>query len=157
MSMTTVASVHTISPLSPTIGAEIGGLDLRQPLPDSVIASLRAALVEWKVLFFRDQPLTTDEHLAFARCFGLLEKHPFAPSKPDFPEVLAITHDGDSPGYENTWHSDVTWRLQPSLGLPAKFTANDLLTGATHAWRSGRNYVGLDPGGAHVITVTEAP
>ena len=47
--------------------------------------------------------------------------------------------------------------VPPSLGLPAKFTANDLLTGATHAWRSGRNYVGLDPGGAHVITVTEAP
>ena len=116
MSMTTVASVHTISPLSPTIGAEIGGLDLRHPLPDSVIASLRAALVEWKVLFFRDQPLTTDQHLDFARRFGPLENHPFAPAKPDFPEVLAITHDGDSPGFENTWHSDVTWRLEPSLG-----------------------------------------
>lgn len=116
MSITSLAPVHTISPLSPTIGAEISGLDLRQPLPDSVIESLRAALVEWKVLFFRDQPLSTDQHLDFARRFGSLEIHPFAPSKPGFPEVLAITHDGDSPGYENVWHSDVTWRVQPSLG-----------------------------------------
>lgn len=114
--MTSVSPVLTISPLAPTIGAEITGLDLRQPLPESVIASLRAALIEWKVLFFRDQPLTTEQHLDFARRFGPLEVHPFAPSKPGFPEVLAITHDVDAPGYENTWHSDVTWRLQPSLG-----------------------------------------
>jgi len=45
-----------------------------------------------------------------------LEVHPFAPSKPGYPEVLAITHDKDSRGRENTWHSDVTWREAPSLG-----------------------------------------
>jgi taurine dioxygenase len=42
--------------------------------------------------------------------------HPFAPSKPGYPEVLAITHDREHPGRENTWHSDVTWRIEPSLG-----------------------------------------
>ena len=68
------------------------------------------------MLFFRDQDITTEQHLAFARNFGDLEVHPFAPSKPGYPEVLAITHDKDSRGRENTWHSDVTWRLEPSLG-----------------------------------------
>ena len=68
------------------------------------------------MLFFRDQDITTEQHLAFARRFGALEEHPFAPHKPDYPEVLAITHDRDSRGKENTWHSDVTWREAPSLG-----------------------------------------
>ena len=67
-------------------------------------------------MFFRDQDITTEQHLAFARRFGALEVHPFAPSKPGYPEVLAITHDRDSRGRENTWHSDVTWREVPSLG-----------------------------------------
>ena len=105
-----------LNPLSPTIGVEVAGIDLREEQTDATIAELRAALVQWKVLFFRDQDLTTDQHLTFARRFGELEVHPFAPSKPGYPEVLAITHDADSPGKENAWHSDVTWRTQPSLG-----------------------------------------
>lgn len=105
-----------IKPLSPAIGAEIFGVDLRRPLDAPTLRDMRAALLEWKVLFFRDQDITTEQHLDFARHFGTLEVHPFAPQKPGYPEVLAITHDRERPGKENTWHSDVTWRLEPSLG-----------------------------------------
>lgn len=105
-----------IAPLTPTIGAEIRGLDLARPLDAATIGHLRAALLDWKVLFFRDQAVTTEQHLAFARNFGDLEVHPFAPHKPGYPEVLAITHNRESKGRENTWHSDVTWREIPSLG-----------------------------------------
>ena len=103
-------------PLTPTIGAEIRGLDLARPLDAAAIGHLRAALLDWKVLFFRDQDITTEQHLAFARNFGDLEVHPFVPQKPGYPEVLALTHDRDNKGRENTWHSDVTWREKPSLG-----------------------------------------
>ena len=106
----------TLAPLTPTIGAEVSGIDLAQPLDATARGALRQALLDWKVLFFRDQDITTEQHLAFARHFGDLEEHPFAPSKPDYPEVLAITHDRERPGRENTWHSDVTWRAEPSLG-----------------------------------------
>ncbi len=106
----------SIAPLTLTIGAEISGIDLSKPMTADLLAALRQALLEWKVIFFRDQDITTDEHLAFARQFGELEVHPFAPHKPGYPEVLAITHDRDSKGRENVWHSDVTWRLCPSLG-----------------------------------------
>ncbi len=109
-------SAITITPKSPTIGAEIGGVHLGDDLSDATIARIRQALLDHKVLFFRDQDITTDQHLAFGRRFGELEVHPFAVNKPDYPEVLAITHDADHPGRENGWHSDVTWRLQPSLG-----------------------------------------
>jgi len=105
-----------IHPQSPTIGAEISEIDLGCDLPDEMIDDLRAALLDWKVLFFRDQDITTEQHIAFSRRFGELEVHPFAPHKDGFPEVLAITHDADAPGRENGWHSDVTWRLDPSLG-----------------------------------------
>lgn len=106
----------TILPMTPTIGAEVEGIDLSRPLDVRTVSALRRALLDWKVLFFRDQDITTEQHLAFARNFGDLEVHPFAPQKPGYPEVLAITHDANSRGKENTWHSDVTWRLEPSLG-----------------------------------------
>ena len=109
-------STFSLSPLTPTIGAEVCDIDLTRPLDGEAVEGLRAALRDWKVLFFRDQNISTEEHLAFARNFGELEAHPFAPCKPGYPEVLAITHDKDSRGRENTWHSDVTWREVPSLG-----------------------------------------
>ena len=110
------AAPISIAPLTPTIGAEISGIDLSKPMTAGLLAALRQALLDWKVIFFRDQDISTEEHLAFARAFGELEVHPFAPQKPGYPEVLAITHDRDSKGRENVWHSDVTWRLCPSLG-----------------------------------------
>ena len=113
--MTETATL-SIAPLTPTIGAEIGDIDLRQPLDGATLAALRQALLDWKVLFFRDQDITTEQHLAFAGAFGALEVHPFAPHKPDYPQVLAIAHGPGNRGKENTWHSDVTWRMEPSLG-----------------------------------------
>lgn len=106
----------SIAPLTPTIGAEISGIDLSKSIDAETQAALREALLEWKVIFFRDQDITTEQHLAFARQFGELEVHPFAPHKEGHPEVLAITHNRERPGKENKWHSDVTWRECPSLG-----------------------------------------
>jgi taurine dioxygenase len=109
-------SAITVEPQSPTIGAEVGNVDLSAELSDVDVAGIRHALLDWKVLFFRDQDITTEQHLAFALRFGELEVHPFAPTKPGHDEVLAITHNDKSPGLENGWHSDVTWRAEPSLG-----------------------------------------
>jgi len=106
----------TLQPLSPTVGAEISGVDLARTLDDATLAELRRALLEYKVIFFRDQDITTEQHLAFARRFGALETHPFAPHKEGYPEVLLLEKNEEVGGYENVWHSDVTWRLQPSLG-----------------------------------------
>ena len=49
-----------------TVGAEISGVDLAAPLPDEVVAELRQALHDYKVIFFRDQPLDPHQHVAFA-------------------------------------------------------------------------------------------
>ena len=121
----------TLEPLSPTIGAEVSGIDLREPLSERQVDELRAALLAWKVLFFRDQDITTEQHLRFGRCFGDLEVHPFAPEKQDNPEVLMLTHHDDAPGRENVWHSDVTWRLAPSLGSILRMTQSPPVGGDT--------------------------
>lgn len=102
--------------LSSTIGAEITGLDLTGPLGDDMIAELRQALHDYKVLFFRDQPLTAHQHVAFARRFGDLETHPFIPSNTGEPELVRFEKTAQFGGYENSWHHDVTWRTRPSMG-----------------------------------------
>jgi len=102
-------------PMTPAIGAEIEGVDLAY-MTDDLIADLRQALLTYQVIFFRDQNITRAEHIAFARAFGELEIHPATPKGQEDPEVLRIAHGPNSRGSENMWHSDVTWRAEPSLG-----------------------------------------
>ena len=107
---------YTIKRLSPSIGAELLDVDLKKPLTDSLKDEIYQALLVYKVIFFRDQDLTIEEHMDFAKNFGELEINPFASNDEQYPEVLKITHNEKNKGRENTWHSDVTWRLEPSLG-----------------------------------------
>jgi taurine dioxygenase len=104
-----------IHPVTPTIGAEIGDVDLAR-VDDDAFVEIEKAFLDHKVLFFRDQQITTADHVAFCRRFGELEVHPFVPHKDGHPEVMVISHDESRRGTENSWHSDVTWRLEPSLG-----------------------------------------
>ena len=105
-----------LKPLSPTIGVEIGGVDLREPLDDQTFAEVEKALHGFKVIFFRDQPITIQQQLEFAARFGELEEHPFLPAKDGHGEVIRFEKDEDTVGVENIWHSDVSWREIPSLG-----------------------------------------
>ena len=56
--------------ISGALGAVVEGVDLRQPIPPDLAAELRAAWLDHLVLFFRDQPLSPEAFLAFARAFG---------------------------------------------------------------------------------------
>lgn len=120
--MSTLAKAPTfarlaVSPITPRIGAEIGEINLAEELPDATIAELRLALLTYKVIFFRDQDITEEQHIAFARRFGDLEVHPMTPEGQAHPEIfhLRTRPDGSTSGAD-MWHSDVTWRAEPSLG-----------------------------------------
>ena len=78
----------TVTQLASTLGAEIHGLDLSAPLGDEVMDELRQAWADYKVLFFRDQELTGEQHVAFAASFGELEVHPFIPGNKQLPELV---------------------------------------------------------------------
>lgn len=106
----------TIRPMTPAIGAEVLEIDLAAADIAHKIPEIRSALLKYGVIFFRDQELTQEQHIAFARHFGELEIHPATPKDQPNPEVLRIAHGPKSRGQENNWHSDVTWRERPSLG-----------------------------------------
>ena len=99
-----------------TIGGEISGVDITGDLSDDIIAEIRQALHDFKVIFFRDQPLTTQQHIAFAARFGPLETHPFLPPNSEQPELVRFAKGATVAGHENGWHHDVTWRATPSMG-----------------------------------------
>jgi taurine dioxygenase len=108
-----------VEPLTCTIGAEIGNVDLGAASRDAgLVAELRALLLKHRVLFFRDQDISRSEHVAFARHFGELEDHPVAGSDPDHPGLVRIYKSPEMPNdrYENAWHTDATWREKPPFG-----------------------------------------
>jgi taurine dioxygenase len=132
-------------PLGATIGALISGVDLTVELPPTDVAELRQALLDYKVIFFRGQPLNPRQHVAFARRFGDLEIHPFLPSNTGEPELVRFEKTAEVSGYENSWHHDVTWRECPSMGailhaIEVPPTGGDTLFADMYA-----AYEGLDP------------
>lgn len=108
-----------VEPLTCAIGAELVGFDVgvasRTP---ELMAEVRKLLLQYRVLFFRDQDISRAEHVAFARHFGELEDHPVAGSDPDHPGLVRIYKSPDQPNdrYENSWHTDATWREKPPFG-----------------------------------------
>jgi len=104
-----------IRPVAGRIGAEIVGLDLAVEQDDATIEEVRAALLRWKVLFFRDQRLEPEAQLAFARRFGPITKaHPTVPGLRGQPDVLDVDAHGGNIAVQ--WHTDVTFVDRPPLG-----------------------------------------
>src|SRR5262245_30852771 len=87
-----------VRPLSGHTGAEILGIDLTEQLDDAVVAQIRQALLQWKVVFFRNQNITQSQHIAFGRLFGdVTPGHPTMPAAfPDHPEVFLLDREGYS-------------------------------------------------------------
>ena len=104
--------------LTPTVGAEIRGVDLREPLPDEVFEEVRSAFLRHQVVFFKEQErLSPDRQIAFARRFGGLHVHPAAPHLEGLPEVFVIhTHKDSKIANGNGWHTDVSCDAEPPLG-----------------------------------------
>ena len=112
---TTGQSGIALKRISPAIGVEVSGIDLRQPMTPEQYTELRQALVAHKVLVFRDQNITAAQHVAFARRFGDLELHPVLPHHPDHHELVLLGGNSKIPGTENVYHTDVSWRETPSM------------------------------------------
>jgi taurine dioxygenase len=103
-------------PQGRVIGAEIRGLDLSRPLDRELRDELNRALLEWKVLFFRGQGLTSGQQRDFAANWGELETNPLL-ARGSSAEVVRFEKGGDAaPTFENVWHADVTFRERPALG-----------------------------------------
>ena len=126
------------------IGAEISEVDLRN-LNDGQIASIKQAWLDHKVLVFREQNITREQHIAFGRNFGDLEVHPFAPSPEDHPEIVKIISNEKVQYAASNWHSDVTWRQEPSMGSILRGRVIPDVGGDTSFANAAEAYKRLEP------------
>ncbi|MET0895888.1 MAG: TauD/TfdA family dioxygenase [Acidimicrobiia bacterium] len=135
MTTSALATHLEVRPLTSFIGAEIRGVDLREPLADSAVAEIRAALLKWKVVFFRDQNITPEQQVEFGQRFGeITQAHPTLPGLEGHPKILSLDSNlfkeaaariaaarGDKGAgtslvgeyVDNRWHTDVTFVVNP--------------------------------------------
>lgn len=107
----------TVSRIAGALGAEISGVDLSADLSDDVLDEVRVALLDHLVIFFRDQDLSPQRQLAFARRWGDIHLHPFMTGMPDCPEVLEIKKTpADKRNFGGTWHTDQMFSPRPAMG-----------------------------------------
>lgn len=143
-----------VAPISPVLGAEVSGVDLSAPLSPDQVAAIRAAWLKHKVLFFRDQDISHEDHVRFGRYFGALEGHPVTATVPGFPEILFIeaadgmkVTDAVLPIARpaNKWHTDVTFREKPSTAGILRIRKQPPLGGDTIFADTALIYADLPP------------
>lgn len=99
---------------TPTVGAYVSGVDLNQVSSKTIYAEIKLALWKHGVLFFRAQKLKPEAYLRLGQVFGDMEKHEFFPHLPDHPQIQLISHEGIDNPETDRWHTDVTFRKNPT-------------------------------------------
>lgn len=106
-----------VSPVAGAIGAEIAGIDLSQELSDDTVGTIRQALLDHLVIFFRDQKFTPERFLAFATRFGEPMIYPFVKGLDEHPEITPILKkEEDRSNFGGLWHSDTVYQKTPPMG-----------------------------------------
>jgi len=105
-----------VRPLAGSLGAELLNVNLAR-ITDEEFEEIHRALLEYSVIFFRDQSLTPEEHKAFGRRFGDLNIHPTYEPLLGHEEILAVIKEKDAKhNIGDTWHTDVTFLPEPPMG-----------------------------------------
>jgi taurine dioxygenase len=106
-----------VRPVSGALGAEIHGVDLSKELSDETIGEIRQALLDHLVIFFRDQDITPEQHLAFARRFGEPVEYPLVKGLEGLPEIVPVVKlEHETVNFGGLWHSDTTYLEEPPMG-----------------------------------------
>jgi taurine dioxygenase len=132
-----------VLPLTATIGAELRNVSLAEASRSAeLFTELKELLLQYKVVFVRDQDITRAEQVALAERFGPLEDHPIAGSDPDHPGLVRIYKDLDSAPehYENAFHCDATWREAPPMGSVLRCVEGPAVGGDTIWVNMGEAY-----------------
>jgi taurine dioxygenase len=112
----TVAAYRRIDvqPIAGALGAEIRGVDLGT-LDDATFTEIKAAWLQHLVVFFRDQRISPEQQIAFAKRFGDIHHHPFMKGMDDYPDILEIIkEEGDSKAFGEVWHTDQMFNPKPA-------------------------------------------
>jgi len=103
-----------VKPIAGALGAEIGGADLAA-LDDEMFKEIEAAWLDHLVVFFRNQTITPEQQIAFAKRFGEIHHHPFMKSMDEYPDILEIIkEEGDTKAFGEVWHTDQMFNPKPA-------------------------------------------
>jgi len=106
-----------VEPLSQNIGAEVTGIELNVALPDAALAEIRHAFGEYGVVFFRNQHLTPEQHVAFAGRFGPININRFFATVPGYPMIAEVRKEPEQRrNIGNGWHTDHSYDPAPAMG-----------------------------------------
>ena len=109
-------SIISVDKITPSIGAEISGINLSDNLSNDNLNYIYELLIEHKVIFFYNQFISPKYHLNFAKSFGLIEPpHPIYPHVKNFPEIVLLDNNKNNPPDTDVWHTDVTFRSNPAF------------------------------------------
>jgi taurine dioxygenase len=104
-----------VKPIAGALGAEIGRVDLGR-LDDDTFKEIKAAWLQYLVVFFRDQNITPEQQLAFAKRFGEIHHHPFMRGMDEYPDILEIIkEEGDTKAFGEVWHTDQMFNPKPAM------------------------------------------
>lgn len=137
----------SLSRIAGALGAEVHGVDLAAELAPELVAALRAAWLEHGVLFFRDQPLTPERYLAFARTMGTPVEYPFVKGLPDFPEIIEVAKlEHETVNFGGIWHTDTAYLDHPPMGTMLLAREIPPFGGDTEFANQALAYESLSPG-----------
>ena len=106
-----------VRPTGAALGAEIGGIDLSGDIGDDQLAELRRAFDDFGVIFFRDQALTPERHIAFAERWGEINVNRFFPPVAGYPRIAEVRKEPEHQrNIGSDWHTDHSYDQVPALG-----------------------------------------
>jgi len=106
-----------VEPVAGACGAEVSGADLRQPLDTQTADEIRHALHANLVIFLRDQDITSEQYLAFAKNFGDILPYPLVRGLEDYPDIVPVLKKEDETvNFGGLWHSDTAYLDEPPMG-----------------------------------------
>lgn len=106
-----------VQPLSPALGAEIGGIDIAAGIGEVQFVELRRAFSDYGVVFLRDQEITPDQHIAFAERWGRINVNRFFQPVESHPRIAEVRKEADQKAnIGSSWHTDHSYDRLPAMG-----------------------------------------
>ena len=107
---------YSAQQLTPSLGAEITGIDLSNDLSNEQLNQIYDDLIKYNVIFFRNQKISPEKHIEIAKSLGTIEDpHPIYPHVEGFPEIVLLENDTNNPPDTDEWHTDVTFKSDPAF------------------------------------------
>ena len=107
----------SVSRMAGALGAELSGIDLARPHEPAQLDEVERALYQFGVIVLRDQDITSEQFLAFARHFGEVLPYPFVQGLPNHPNIVPVLKKEDERvNFGGIWHSDTAYLERPPMG-----------------------------------------